>query len=143
MAEAKRDSVVKLHYTGKLLDGTPFDTSRGREPLEFRLGADEVIAGFDRGVVGMSEGETKEFEVAASEAYGAHRAELVVEVPKSQLPEGLDVEVGHKLEVNQKSGEPAVVRVVKVEEGAITIDGNHPLAGEDLKFEVELLEVKE
>jgi peptidylprolyl isomerase len=141
MSEAKKGDRVKVHYTGKLTDGSVFDSSRDREPLEFELGAGMMIAGFDAAVTGMKVGETKTAEIASGEAYGEHNDEMVISVPKTQLPEGLDPEVGQQLGMQQPDGQSIPVRVTKVEEESIEIDANHPLAGKDLIFDLELVEI--
>ncbi len=141
MAEAKKGDRVKVHYTGKLEDGSVFDSSRDREPLEFELGGGMMIKGFDTAVSGMKVGESKTAQIPAEEAYGEHNAEMVIEVPKSQLPEDLKPEVGQQLGMQQPNGQSVPVRVVDVKEESIEIDANHPLAGKDLIFDLELVEI--
>ena len=141
MSEAKKGDRVKVHYTGKLTDGSVFDSSRDREPLEFELGSGMMIAGFDAAVTGMNVGETKIAEIPSAEAYGEHNEEMVISVPKTQLPEGLNPEVGQQLGMQQPNGQSIPVRVTKVETESIEIDANHPLAGKDLVFDLELVEI--
>jgi len=141
MSEAKKGDKVKVHYTGKLTDGSVFDSSENREPLEFELGAGMMIAGFDKAVTGMKVGETKTANLSAEEAYGQKNDEMVVEVPKSQLPEDLKPEVGQQLGMQQPNGQNVPVVVTKVEAETIEIDANHPLAGKDLVFDIELVEI--
>ncbi len=141
MAEAKKGDRVKVHYTGKLQDGSVFDSSREREPLEFELGGGMMIKGFDAAVTGMQVGESKTAEIPADEAYGQHNDEMVIEVPKSQLPPDLKPEVGQQLGMQQPNGQSVPVRVTEVKEESIEIDANHPLAGKDLVFELELVEI--
>ena len=141
MAEAKKGDRVKVHYTGKLEDGSVFDSSREREPLEFELGGGMMIKGFDTAVTGMQVGESKTAEIPAGEAYGEHNAEMVIEVPKTQLPPDLKPEVGQQLGMQQPDGQSVPVRVTEVKEESIEIDANHPLAGKDLVFELELVEI--
>ncbi len=141
MAEAKKGDRVKVHYTGKLKDGSVFDSSREREPLEFELGGGMMIKGFDTAVTGMQVGESKTAEIAAEQAYGEHNDEMVIEVPKSQLPPDLKPEVGQQLGMQQPNGQSVPVRVTKVLDESIEIDANHPLAGKDLVFELELMEI--
>ncbi len=141
MSEAKKGDRVKVHYTGKLTDGSVFDSSRDREPLEFELGAGMMISGFDAAVTGMKVGDTKTAEIPSAEAYGEHNDEMVISVPKTQLPEGLTPEVGQQLGMQQPNGQSIPVRVTKVEEESIEIDANHPLAGKDLVFDLELVEI--
>ena len=141
MAEAKKGDRVKVHYTGKLEDGSVFDSSKEREPLEFELGGGMMIKGFDTAVTGMQVGESKTAEIPAGEAYGEHNAEMVIEVPKTQLPPDLKPEVGQQLGMQQPDGQSVPVRVTEVKEESIEIDANHPLAGKDLVFELELVEI--
>jgi peptidylprolyl isomerase len=140
--EAKPGDTVRIHYTGTLADGSEFDSSRDREPLAFTIGAGDVIPGFDAAVTGMTVGETKTVTIPAAEAYGAHRPELVVEVPRAQVPPQITPRVGQRLQLGR--GEQALMVVVReVGDETLTLDGNHPLAGEDLTFALELVEVRE
>ena len=139
---ANDGDTVKVHYTGTLEDGTVFDTSRGREPLEFTLGEGTIIPGFEETVKGMQVGQTKTVTIPAEEAYGPHRDELVMVIERDKLPEGLNPAIGQQLEMQQADGGTAVVVVTDVSETTITIDANHPLAGKDLTFEIELVEIK-
>lgn len=139
MSKAKDGDTVRVHYTGWLTDGSQFDSSSGGEPLSFEVGQGRVIEGVDRAVVGMAPGEKRTVKVPAQEAYGPRRAELVGEVPRENLPDGMQFEIGQQLQVSQESGPARVVKVVGVGDDAITLDLNHPLAGEDLVFELELV----
>lgn len=130
-----------MHYTGKLEDGTVFDTSLGGEPLEFTIGEGEIIPGFEEAVIGMQPGESKTVTVPSERAFGPHRDELVVEVGRDQFPPHLYPEVGQEYQMRQPDGHMIPVRVVEVSEETVTLDANHPLAGKDLTFEVQLLEV--
>lgn len=132
---------VKIHYTGTLDDGSQFDSSAGRDPLEFEMGAGMVIPGFEKGVVDMEVGEKKTIHIPAAEAYGEKRDEMVVEFERSQLPEGLEPEVGMGLQMQGPQGQAVPVQITAVAEETITIDANHPLAGQNLNFELELTEV--
>ena len=132
---------VRVHYRGSLADGTIFDSSEGREPIEFTLGAGQVIPGFERAVQGMEEGETKTFTVPAEEAYGPHRPELVYEVPRSHIPPHIELYPGARLEARDAEGSRMVLTVLEVSERAVVLDANHPLAGEDLTFEIELVRI--
>jgi len=132
---------VKIHYTGTLDDGTKFDSSAGRDPLEFEMGAGMVIPGFEKGVADMDVGEKKTINIPAVEAYGEKREDLVMQFERSQLPEDLTPEVGMMLQMQGPQGQPVPVTVTAVEEAAITIDANHQLAGKDLNFELELVSV--
>lgn len=141
MAQAKNGDIVKVHYTGKLDDGTVFDSSQDREPLEFTLGKGQVIRGFDDAVLGMSPGETKTARIDAEKAYGPRRPEMVVEIERKQLPAHIDPKVGQHLEIRRPDGDPVLVTVVDVSESKVTLDGNHPLAGKALEFEISLMEI--
>ena len=141
MSIAKKGDKVSVHYTGKLTDGTVFDSSEGREPLSFELGAGQMIAGFDAGVNEMAVGDKKTIEIPSSEAYGEKREDLIFDVPKNQLPEELDPQVGVKLWAQTASGQPAQVEIVEVKDEAVVIDSNHELAGKDLIFDVELVSI--
>jgi len=138
---ATHGDTVRVHYTGTLDDGTPFDSSEGREPLEFTLGGGQVIPGFDAGVTGMEPGETKTVRIPADEAYGPRRDEMMLQVSPDQFPEGMDPQVGQQLQLRQPDGQAVVVRVAEVSSEGVTLDANHPLAGEDLTFELTLAEI--
>lgn len=141
MAQAKPGDTVKVHYTGKLEDGTAFDTSIGYDPLQFTIGENQVISGFEDAVVGMNPGESKTVKVPADKAYGPHREEMVVEVSRNQLPADLKPEVGQQLQSRQPDGRTFVVTVTDVSESSVTLDANHPLAGKDLIFDIQLIEI--
>ncbi len=141
MAEAQEGDAVKVHYKGTLTDGTVFDDSHDRGPLEFTIGEGEIIPGFEKAVTGMSPGETRSAEIPADEAYGEEREDLVATIDRSEFPDDVEPEVGQRLEIRQEEGPPLVVTVTEVGESEVTLNGNHPLAGEDLNFEIELLEI--
>ena len=141
MSKVKDGDTVKVHYTGTLTDGTVFDTSEEREPLEFTLGQGQLIPGFEKAVVGMNVGDSTEVEIPSDDAYGESREDLVISVPKDQLPDDVEPQVGMQLQVNQQDGQPIPVRITEVGEENLTLDANHPLAGQDLKFEIELVEI--
>ena len=141
MSRVSDGDTVKVHYTGKFDDGTVFDTSRNGDPLEFTLGANEVISGFEAAVVGMEAGETKTVTVPPEQAYGPHDDELVLVVERSTLPDDLDAEVGDQLEMQHPDGGPISLTVADISESTVTLDMNHPLAGEQLTFDLELVEV--
>jgi peptidylprolyl isomerase len=141
MSQAKQGDSVKVHYTGKLDDGTVFDSSVGREPLDFTVGAGQLIAGFDEAVVGMALGEKKTVRIAAEQAYGPHNPEMTLQVPRSDLPADIQPELGMQLEASQEGGHSMVVTVVEVTDESVTFDANHPLAGKALTFEIEVVEL--
>lgn len=132
---------VRIHYTGSLDDGNQFDSSVGRDPLEFEMGAGMVIPGFENGVREMVVGKKKTIHIPAAEAYGERSEELVMQFDREQLPEGLDPQVGMGLHMQDPQGQPVPVTITVVEEASITIDANHQLAGKDLTFELELVEI--
>lgn len=139
--EAQDGDTVQVHYTGRLDDGSVFDSSREDEPLEFELGSGRVIPGFESAVSGMSVGESLEVELEPDEAYGERRDDLVMPVERDQLPEQLEPEVGDALEVQLGSGERTTATVVDADDASVTLDLNHPLAGRTLNFELELLDI--
>jgi peptidylprolyl isomerase len=141
MTQAKSGDTVKIHYTGRLVDGTVFDTSSNRDPLQFTIGSGKVIPGFDEAVTGMAVGEIKTAEIPCEKAYGPRNDNLIIIVDKKQVPPELKPEVGQRLEVGSPSGELLAVTVIEVAEENVTLDANPPLAGEDLTFEIELLEI--
>lgn len=141
MAQAKEGDTVKVHYTGKFEDGTVFDTSEGRDPLEFTLGEGQVIPGFEKGVEGMAPGESKLIDIPADQGYGPHYDQLVMVVDKAEFPEDMNPEVGDRLQLRQPDGSAVVVAVTKTDDSTVTLDGNHPLAGKDLKFDVQLVDI--
>jgi len=141
MAQAKQGDKVKVNYTGRLDDGTVFDTSEGREPLAFTVGGGEVIPGFEAAVDGMIVGDSKTITIPCAEAYGPYREDMVLAVPREQFPAGIDPEVGQQLQMGQSEESMLIVSVTAVAEDAITLDANHPLAGKDLTFDVQLVEI--
>lgn len=141
MSQAKAGDTVKVHYTGKLTDGTVFDTSTNREPLQFTLEAGQIIPGFEQAVVGMSPGESKTEKIPMDKAYGPHRDEMVLEVGREKMPPDLQPQVGQQLQVQQPNGQAVPVIVTDVTDSMIRLDANHPLAGQDLTFDIELVEI--
>jgi FKBP-type peptidyl-prolyl cis-trans isomerase 2 len=141
LSKAKDGDTVKVHYTGTLENGEVFDTSQEREPLEFQLGQGQLIPGFEKAVIGMSEGDSTKIDIPSDEAYGEVREDLVINVPKDQLPDDVEPKVGMQLQVNQQNGQPIPVRITEIKDEELILDANHPLAGKDLTFEIELLEV--
>jgi FKBP-type peptidyl-prolyl cis-trans isomerase 2 len=141
MAQAKPGDTVKVHYTGKLEDGTVFDTSANRDPLQFTIGEGQIIPGFEQAVVGMNPGESKTIKILTDDAYGPHREEMVLVIDRNQLPVDLIPEVGQQLQSRQPDGQIIVVTVIAVSESSVTVDANHPLAGKDLTFDIQLVEI--
>lgn len=139
--QVKKGDVIRVHYTGTLLDGSQFDSSVGRSPLEFTVGAGQMIAGFDAGVLGMAIGEKKTIQIDPDNGYGQKDPNAIIEFPASNVPEGMQVEVGMKLNLQNQYGQPVPVEVIEVKEEVIIMDANHFLAGKDLVFEVELVEI--
>ena len=134
---------VAVHYTGTLDSGETFDTSRERDPIDFEVGGGKVIPGFDEAVRGMEVGDSKNVRIEPKNAYGERRDDLRFEVPRSKLPEGVDPQVGQALQVEVAPGQQHVARVVEVEGESLTLDLNHPLAGEALNFDLELVEIRQ
>ncbi|HEX2191153.1 MAG TPA: peptidylprolyl isomerase [Longimicrobiaceae bacterium] len=140
MAQAKSGDTVRVHYTGRLEDGTVFDSSRGREPLEFTLGGRQVIPGFEDAVDGLSPGDERTVTIPTDQAYGPRRDEMTLTVGRDQFPDEVHPEVGQQLQMSQ-GGQVAVVTVVDVSDREVKLDANHPLAGRDLTFDVQLVEI--
>ncbi len=138
---AEINNKVRVHYKGTLSNGEVFDSSEGREPLEFTIGTGQVIPGFEKGVEGMKVNESKTIQIPASEAYGEVRQELIQEVPNHMLPDEIKPEVGLKLVSNTKDGQKIPLVVTELKDDSFMVDANHPLAGEDLTFEVTLVEI--
>ncbi len=141
MGQAKLGDTVKVHYTGKLDDGTVFDSSAERDPLQFSIGEGLVIPGFEQAVVGMTPGESKKTNIPADEAYGPYRPELVMVVEKERIPTDVSVEVGQMLQISQSNGQAIPVVVTEVSDSQITLDANHPLAGQELIFDIQLVQI--
>ena len=141
MTQVKSGDTIKVHYTGKLEDGTVFDSSAGRDPLEFKVGSGQVIKGFDKGVTGMVIDDKKTINIPIDEAYGPHRKEMILEVPITQFPEDIKPEEGQKLQLRQENGQMMVVTVTDVAEENVMLDANHHLAGKPLVFDLELVEI--
>ncbi len=139
MQQVKNGDTVQVHYNGRLTDGTTFDSSNGREPLEFEVGSGSVIKGFDEGVMGMQIGDKRILEIPAEEAYGDRNPDMLVEFPIEQFPEELKPEVGMQLNMTNGSGQVIPVLIAEVKEQSVILDANHPLAGEPLVFDIELV----
>jgi peptidylprolyl isomerase len=141
MAQVKQGDTVQVNYTGKLQDGTIFDTSCDRNPLQFTLGEGRLIAGFEEAVLGMKAGDKKTVVIPPEQAYGPRRAESIVVVERKYLPANLDAKVGQRLEIQQENDETILVTVTDQSDTSLTLDANHPLAGKDLTFEIELVSI--
>ena len=143
MKSAGPGMTVKVHYTGKLNDGTVFDSSKSRDPLEVTLGNGHLIQGFENALAGMKAGDAKTVTIAADDAYGAHRHELVVQFDRAQFPENIDPGVGVQLNLKSPDGNVLNAVITAVEGDRVTLDANHPLAGKELTFEIEMVEVRQ
>jgi peptidylprolyl isomerase len=141
MTIAKNGDTVKVHYTGTLDDGTVFDSSMDREPLEFKLGEKQMIPGFEAGVLGMEVDETKTVKIVSDDAYGAHHDERVIEIPRSEVPADMTIQLGQTLELAGPDGQSVIVQVKDITDEIVKLDANHPLAGQDLNFEIKLIEI--
>lgn len=141
MQQAKKGDKVKVHYHGKLTNGETFDSSAGREPLEFEIGAGSVIKGFDEGVSGMKVGEKRTINIPVDEAYGQRSEDMLIEFPKDRFPNDMEIKEGMQLMMSNGTGQNIPVIVVEVKDDAVILDANHPLAGEDLIFDIELVEI--
>jgi len=141
MAKAKNGDTVRVHYTGKFEDGKVFDSSLEREPIEFTIGKGQVIPGFEQAVEGMSPGESKTTKIPQDKAYGPHRKEMVMSVERKIIPAHLDPKVGQQLQLHLPNGRTIKVMVTKISESRVTLDANHPLAGKELIFDIQLVEI--
>lgn len=142
MATVKSGDKIKVHYHGKLVSGETFDSSADREPLAFEVGSGAVIKGFDEGVTGMAVGEKKTIQIPFMEAYGAHNAEMVIDMPKDRFPADMEVTIGMPLHMNDGQGRQFQVTVTEIKEATVLLDANHPLAGKDLIFDLELVAIE-
>lgn len=141
MAQAKHGDLVKVRYIGSFDDGTTFDSSDGRDPLQFVIGEGMLIPAFEQAIVGMLPGDSKEVHIPAGDAYGPYMDELILEVDRGQIPQYISPEEGMQLQITQDDGSSTVVKVVKLTEEKIFLDANHPLAGKDLNFDIELVDI--
>lgn len=141
MQQVKNGDKVKVHYHGKLQNGETFDSSEGKDPLEFTVGGGQVIKGFDNGVMGMQVGDKRTVEIDVNDAYGEKNEEMIIEFPKTQFPPDMKPEPGMQLMMNNGQGQSFPVLVKEVKEDSVLLDANHPLAGEDLIFDIELVEI--
>ncbi len=142
MQQVKSGDKVKVHYHGKLTSGETFDSSEGRQPLAFEVGSGMVIKGFDDGVTGMSVGEKKTINIPFAEAYGPRNPEMVIEMPKDRFPKDMEIEVGMPLAMNDGQGQQFQVVIQEIKDTVVMLDANHPLAGQDLIFDIELVEIE-
>jgi peptidylprolyl isomerase len=141
MTQVKDGDTVKIHYTGKLDDGTLFDTSADDDPLEFTIGKQEVIPGMEQALIGMEPGDEKTITIASNDAYGPYHEEMVVVVDRSEFPEDMELEVDQQLSVMLEDDQSVIVTITEINDDNVTLDANHPLAGEDLTFEIQLVEI--
>lgn len=141
MAQVKQGDTVKVNYTGKLSDGTIFDSSIGRHPMQFTMGKSQLIAGFEKAVLGMAAGDKKTVVIPCAEAYGPRQDSSITEVERKNLPTDPDAKVGQRLELTQEDDSTILVTVTGASETSLTLDSNHPLAGKDLTFEIEVLSI--
>ncbi|KAA2240083.1 peptidylprolyl isomerase [Chitinophaga agrisoli] len=141
MQTVKNGDTVRVHYHGRLTNGTTFDSSEGRDPLEFKVGTGSVIKGFDNGVLEMQVGDKKTVQIPVDQAYGPKNDELIMDFPKANIPEDLKPEIGMELQMSNNQGQVFPVKVAAVNSEFVTLDANHPLAGEDLIFDIELVEI--
>ena len=141
MTEVTTGATVRIHYTGTLEDGTVFDSSEGRDPLEFTVGSGMIIPGLDKALPGMAVGEQKKVTIAPEEAYGPRQDEALLEVPRSDIPAEIPLEVGLQLQMTGQQGQPIPVTVTEVSDESVTLDANHALAGQTLTFDFEVVSV--
>jgi peptidylprolyl isomerase len=141
MVQVKDGDIVKVHYTGKLTNGEQFDSSTGREPLEFTVGAGQMIKGFDAAMPGMKVGEKKTINILPEDAYGVKDEQAIIEFPKENIPKEMKPEVGMQLQLRNENGQPFPVTIAEIKDDIIVLDANHSLAGKELVFDIELVEI--
>ncbi|MEL6605650.1 MAG: peptidylprolyl isomerase [Cyanobacteria bacterium J06614_10] len=141
MRQAKSGDTVRVHYTGTLNNGQVFDSSKGRAPLEFTLGTGMVIPGFEAAIDGLAQGDTIKTTIPVDQAYGPYNKEMVAEIEKQNIPADFELETGQRLQMQVPGGEAMSVTITDIQGDMVTLDGNHPLAGQDLTFELELVEI--
>lgn len=142
MSKAKKGDQVKVHYTGKLISGEQFDSSTGRSPLAFTVGAGQMIKGFDDAIPGMAVGDKKTINISPENAYGPKNDSAIIEFPKANIPADMKLEPGMKLQLQNAEGHPVPVVVHEVKDDVVILDANHELAGKELVFDIELVEIK-
>jgi len=141
MEQAKSGDKVKVHYTGKLTNGKVFDSSVNRDPIIFTIGQEQMIPDFEQALIGMSPGESKRITISSDSAFGPYREDLVAEINPGNFNPDLELKVGQRIEASQPNGQKVVVTITAVTDSSITVDANHPLAGQDLTFNLELVEI--
>lgn len=141
MKQSDTGDTVRVHYKGSLLDGTEFDNSAGRDPIEVTIGNGQVIPGFEKALIGMTAGETRTVTIEPDQAYGQHETELVLSVPRDRIPADVALQAGGILQMTDASGDQINLLVVEFDDDTVTLDGNHPLAGKTLAFELQLVEI--
>lgn len=141
MTQAKKGDIVKVHYTGKFEDGTVFHSTTEKDPLKFTIGGNQVLPGFEQAVVGMNPGESKTAKLKADEGFGPRRNDMIVQVERERFPKHTEPKVGQQYQVPQADGQNSLVTIIDVSEKHVTLDGNHPLAGKDLVFDIQLVEI--
>lgn len=141
MEKAKKGDKVKVHYTGKLKNGEEFDSSKGKSPLEFTVGAGQMIKGFDNAIPGMEVGNKKTINIAPEDGYGAVNQDAIIDFPKKNIPDSIDIKEGMKLQLQGANGQPIPVTVKEIKEESVVLDANHQLAGKELVFDIELVEI--
>jgi peptidylprolyl isomerase len=141
MPEAKNGDTVKVNYTGKLSDGSVFDSSSSGDSLEFKIGVGQLIPGFENAVIGMNPGETKTVRLSPEQAYGPHYQEMIIHVDQKQVPPGMEIQFGDQFQLQQENGQTVIVTVTEISDAGVTLDANHPLAGKELIFDIELVAI--
>ena len=141
MEQAKYGDKVKVHYTGKLTNGRVFDSSIDRNPMVFTIGQEQIIPDFEQAFIGMSQGESKRITIDSDEAFGPYREDLLMKINSENISPELEPKVGQRIEASRRNGQKVVVTIIEVNESGVTVNANHPLAGEDLTFDLELIEI--
>lgn len=142
MSQVKTGDTVTVHYTGKLEDGSVFDSSVDRDPIQFTVGDQRLISGFEKAVLGMEPGQTRTVTLPPEEAYGPHRQDRVIDVDRKEIPPDIDIRIGQRLEMQQPGGQNLILTVTGIQDTQVTLDANHELAGKDLTFDIELVSIE-